>query len=147
MITWMLSGEGKTIVSDAGGYITVDDINASEIALGAKSGLYGTGMTATLTAFYSNTPSTTNGLGNCAPATPCFLKFSLNRTLQIDPDGTGILRTAPYLEYRITGLSAPIAEQFATITTRGYYQGYARSTSRQVEQFATNTSVNFTIFK
>lgn len=104
-------------------------------------------MTATLAAFYANNPVTTNGLGNCSTSTPCFLKLSLNRTLTIDPDGMGATRTAPYLEYRITGLNVPIAEQFATITTRGYSGGYARDTVRKLEQFATNTSINFTIFK
>lgn len=147
MITWTLAGEGKTIASNDTGHITIADINASEIALGSRTGLYGTGVTATLAAFYSNNPAMTNGLGNCSTSTPCFLKLTLNRTLMIDPDGQGATRTAPYLEYRITGLTMPIAEQFATIRTRGYAGGYARDTERKLEQFATNSSINFTIFK
>jgi hypothetical protein len=147
MITWILSGDGKTLVSNDNGYITLADINASEMTLGTRIGIYGTGSTTTFEAFYSNNPASTNGLGNCSNSTPCFLKFTLNRTLEIDPDSKGVIRSAPYLEYRITGLNAPIAEQFATITTRGYFGGYARETVRKLEQFATNTSINFTIFK
>ena len=146
-ISWTLSdGSGATLISTSGSLITGSDIQGSLFSLTSKMGSdistgpsIGTGKT--VAAFYGDHTLNTK----CATQ-KCTLRFSLVESLNITNGSNTVV--LPYLEYQIqTAAVAPIPEQYAAISTEGYYRGFRKTLTRKIRQTTVNEALGFAVFQ
>lgn len=81
---------------------------------------------------------------NCNTTQKCSIKFSIINTLDAKNSGGDVI-TLPFLEYKIMWEKIP--EQYATISSDGYYRWYRKESTKKVQQTTTNEALDFAVFQ